>query len=218
MKTSKITIFIVDDHPLMRQALKTSILTEDDMEVVGTAVDGVKAIEAIPDLQPNIVIMDLMMPNMGGLAAIMRLSQICPDVNILALSSLEKEDAIFKAVQMGARGYLTKDVQHEELINAIRTVSAGKSYLPDRITEKLMRGVRQNLAEEEPIQAVDSLTKREMEVLTLLGKGYSNVKIANYMVIAESTVRVHLHQIMKKMDFENRRDVVLFAARRELEK
>ena len=218
MKSSKISIFIVDDHPLIRQALKASILTEADMEVVGTAVDGEDAIEAIPAIQPDIAIMDLMMPNMDGMEAIRILTKICPDVAILTLSSLEKEESIFEAVQAGARGYLTKDAQHEELVDAIRKVAAGKSYVPNKIMEKLMRGVRQNLVIEQPAVAVDTLTKREREVLTLLGKGYSNRKISSDMVISASTVRVHIHQIMKKMKFENRREAVVFAAKKEFEK
>ena len=155
---------------------------------------------------------------MDGLAAIMKLTQTCPEVRILALSSLDKEEAIFKAVQAGAGGYLTKDVQHDELIDAIRLVSAGSSYFPDNIMEKLMDGMRQRPAKEEPAKPIETLTKREKEVFILLGKGYSNTKIGESMVITESTVRVHLHQIMKKMAFENRREVIVFAARQELGK
>jgi two-component system response regulator NreC len=215
MNTSpKIKIFIVDDHPLMQQALKTSILTEEDMEVVGTAADGAEAIDLIPTLQPQLIIMDLMMPNMDGLTATRSLTQRCPEIPILVLSSLEKEESIFKAVHAGARGYLTKDVQHEELINAIRSVSAGQSYLPAKIMTGLMVGVRQNLATES--NAFASLTKREKEMLALLGEGYSNQRICEIMVISESTVRVYLHQIMKKMNFENRREAIVFAVKEGL--
>lgn len=214
MNTSKkISVFIVDDHPLMRKALKASILTESDMEVVGVAADGEAAIAVIPALQPSIVLMDLMMPNMDGFVAINSLVRIFQDMHILVLSSLEDEEAVFKAVQAGARGYLTKDVQHDELIEAIRTVSAGKSYLPAGITEKLMSGMRQSLLKEEEANAADLLTRREREVLGLLAKGYSNVKISETLVITASTVRVHLHQIMKKMGFKDRREAIVFATR-----
>ncbi len=218
MNTSKISVFITDDHPLIRQALKVSIQIEEDMEIVGTAVDGAEAIKMVPTLQPNIVIMDLMMPNVDGLTAIKSLCKICPDVPILALSSLEDEEAIFKAVQAGASGYLTKNVQHDELIDAIRIVTAKRHYLPDKIMKKMMAGMRQNLVDEKLDKSIDSLTKREKEILSLLGKGYSNIKISEVLVIAASTVRVHIHQIMKKMNFENRSETVLFAKHKELEK
>lgn len=213
MKTSqKIKIFIVDDHPLIRQALEMSILTEEDMDVVGTAADGAEAIELIPAIQPNIVIMDLMMPKIDGIEAITVLSKLCPEIHILALSSLEKEIAVFSAVQAGAQGYLTKNAQHEELIEAIRVLKAGKSYLPPEIMGKLMDGMREDMLN---TKLVLSLTKRETEMLTLMGKGYSNAKISKQMMIAESTVRVYLHQIMKKMGFENRREAVVFAVKVE---
>ncbi|OQX63426.1 MAG: hypothetical protein B5M51_05090 [Anaerolinea sp. 4484_236] len=133
---SKISVFIADDHPLIRQALKLSILTEDDMEVVGEAVDGLEAIKLVPDLNPDIVIMDLMMPNMDGYAATRNLHKHCPRVYILVLSSLNKEEAVFKAVQAGARGYLTKNTQHDELVSAIRIICEGKSYFPSKIRER----------------------------------------------------------------------------------
>ena len=215
MSSSKIKIFIVDDHPLMRQALKTSILTEVDMEVVGTGADGVEAVEKIPLLKPDIAIMDLMMPNMGGFAAIRSLSQSCPEIPVLALSSLEREESIFEAVQAGARGYLTKDVEHDELVSAIRTVSKGKSYLPTYILDKLMGGVRQDLVKDKPF---DRLTKREKEVLALMGEGCSNKEISAKLVITEATVRVHFHQVMRKMGFENRREAVVFAVKDGMEK
>jgi len=213
MKTSqKIKIFIVDDHPLIRQALEMSILTEEDMDVVGTAADGAEAIELIPAIQPNIVIMDLMMPKIDGIEAITVLSKLCPEIHILALSSLEKEKAVFSAVQAGAQGYLTKNAQHEELIEAIRVLKAGKSYLPPEIMGKLMDGMREDMLN---TKLLLSLTKRETEMLTLMGKGYSNAKISKQMIIAESTVRVYLHQIIKKMGFENRREAVVFAVKVE---
>ena len=218
MNTSKISIFIVDDHPLMRQALTVSIQTEEDMEIVGMAVDGAEAIEMIPAVQPNVVIMDLMMPNVDGITAILNLSQTYPEARILVLSSLDKEETIFKTVQAGALGYVTKDVQHNELIDAIRVVSMGKSYLPEKIMKKLMGGVRQSLVKEKSVNPIDVLTKREIETLTLMGKGYSNSKIAECMFIAEATVRVHTHQIMKKMNFENRREAAVFASQQELKK
>ena len=212
MSTSKIKIFIVDDHPLMRQALKASIQTEADMAVVGMATDGVEAIASVPVSMPDIVMMDLMMPNMSGFEAIRVLSKIYPAGAILALSSLEDEESIFEAVQAGVRGYITKDAEHETLLEAIRSMSRGKPYLPFEIMEKLMGGVRQSAVKEKlPDTNFTSLTKREKEMLTLLGKGYSNAKISVDMEISASTVRVYLHQVMKKMGFEDRGEAVRFA-------
>ena len=212
MSSSKISVFIVDDHPLIRQALEASILAESDMEVVGMAVDGAEAIEAIPILLPNVVIMGLMLPKIGGLAAMELLRESCPSVAILAFSSIDKDETVFKAVQMGARGYVTKDVPDDELIRTIRLLSRGRSCLPSEITEKLIDGVRQNFAKEEMSELGESLTRRERELLVLLGEGYSNYMIGESMEIAEGTVRVHLYRIMQKMSFENRHDAVFFAA------
>ena len=195
----------------MRQALRISIQTEEGMDVVGEAADGGEAIGTIPPLLPDIVIMDLVMPNMDGFVAIQKLHKRCPTVPILVLSSLEKEESIFDAVQAGARGYLTKDVQHDELVDAIRVVSGGKFYLPDDIMGKLMDGVRQNLNKEELDNLETRLTRREREILHLLGENYTNAMISQEFVLAASTVRVHIHQIMKKMAFENRHDAVIFA-------
>ena len=218
MKTSqKIKIFIVDDHPLIRQALQTSILTEEDMEVIGTAANGTEAIEVIPTISPDLVLMDLMMPNMDGFEAIQVISKLCPEMPILALSSLTDEKNIFRAVQIGARGYLTKDVEHGKMVTAIRAVSAGNYFLPSGILEKVMQGLRQSLAKKKNSPGIDSLTKREKEILQLLGEGYSNKKISAILVLAEPTVRVHLRNIMIKINFENRRELVILASQRATE-
>jgi len=211
MTASKISVFIVDDYPLMRQALRETIRASRDMEIAGEAEDGTEAMKRIPSLALDVVVMGLGMPNMAGIQAIKSLSLCCPTLPVLAFSNYENEDILFRAVQAGARGFLPKVAQKEEILKAIRTMSKGESYLASKLVEKLMKGIRKNSAIPTPKNGFERLTKRERDVLRLLAKGYSNKQIGEALVISESTVRVHFHSIMRKMRFASRREAVVYA-------
>jgi len=210
----KIGVFIVDDHPLMRNVLEAAVESVSDMCVVGQAENGLDALALIPQVQPDVIIMDLMMPKMNGLQAIEALKKINAQYPVLALSSTTEEEKILRAVKLGARGYLSKSAHWEELIKAIRTIADGEVHLPPKIAGKLLRSMRKS--EEERLH-LKSLTKRQTEVLHCLGRGLSNQEITEELHITKATLRVHIHNMMKTLGFENRRELIVYAVRQTMD-
>lgn len=202
---------IVDDHPLMRQMLRFTLETEADMCVIGQAADGREALQVIAACQPDVVILDLLMPQMGGLETMTRLSTCPPVPKILIVSSLEDEAVILQALRAGVSGYLTKAAERSEIVAAVRAVHSGDVYLPSAITAKVMRAIRKSPAA--PPRECEPLTQREQAVLELAGQGQSNQSIAEALHITPATVRVHLMYIIGKLGFENRHQLVAYAAR-----
>jgi NarL family two-component system response regulator LiaR len=213
----KIRIFIVDDHPLMRQALEMAILTQDDMEIAGQAANGLLALRMLPQIQPDVVLIDLLMPKMDGLEAIPHILAAHPQARIVVVTGVEEEDQILQAVQAGVAGYLTKSAERDEIVAAIRAVVAGNSYFPSHITAKLLHTVRQGAIQPEKPEPTEPLTPREADVLALLGEGLSNQQIAEALHLAPSTVRFHMHRLMGKLGFENRSEAVAYAVKRRME-
>ena len=209
-----IRIFIVDDHPLMRTALKMTIEAAADMCSAGEAANGAEALQLIPTAKPDVVLMDLMMPEMSGLEAIRALIQSQPGIRILVLSSLEKKAEILSAIQSGAMGYVTKNAQRDELLQAIRTVNAGAAHLSPKIAAQIlstMKGVQPGEGKLPEIEA--ALTRRQKNVLDLMGQGYSNSQIAEVLHIAEATLRVHISNMMAILEFEHLRELVVYAVK-----
>ncbi len=209
--TRNIRVMVVDDHPLMRRALVAAVETEFDLTVVGTATDGYEAQVLARELQPDVILMDLLMPGCGGIEAIEVILTWSPEVKILVVTSLEEDAEIIRAIQAGAVGYLTKATDTEELLNAIRLVYRGGSYLPDRIAARLMASVRNGIDDETPEAKTEDLTQREKEILKLLGQGYTNAQIGETLHISRSTVNVHLHNITNKLCLANRRELIAYA-------
>lgn len=209
----KIRILLVDDHPLMREALRAAIEDEEDMEVISEASNGQQAVEQAHTLQPDVIVMDLFMPGMDGMRAIATIHEQHPDLHILALTSSADETKIVEAVQSGALGYLLKDARRSEIIEAIREVSQGQSYLPPQLARKLLNGLRQQpKAGHLPEQsALETLTPRELEVLKAIGGGASNREIAARLFLSEGTVRTHVHHILSKLELSNRNQAILYA-------
>lgn len=207
---TNIRVFIADDHPLMRNALEAAVDSAPDMEVIGQAVNGVDALALIPKVKPDVIIMDLVMPEMDGWQAIEALQEQDTQYPVLALSSVSAEDKILRAVKLGARGFLSKNVHWDELIGAVRAVASGEAYLPPKITGKLMQSMHQNEKQKIPF---DSLTKRQKDVMRCLGQGLSNQEIADELHISTATLRVHIHHMMNTLGFENHRELIVYAAR-----
>jgi two-component system, NarL family, response regulator LiaR len=203
-----IRILIVEDQRIVREGIIA--LLEDDAEVaiVGEAADGQQAVALYQQLQPDVVLMDLQMPVMDGPAATSHIRALDPAARILVLTTYATDEFIFKALRAGARGYLLKDASSEELLAAIRTVYAGQTQLAPAVAARLVAGV--GGAGPEP------LTPREIEVLVLMGRGYSNSEIADALAIALRTVKVHVQNIMGKLDATNRTEAVSIAVRRGL--
>jgi DNA-binding NarL/FixJ family response regulator len=209
-----IRVLIVDDHPLMRNALEAAISAASDMEVVAQAKDGLDALPLVATSKPDVIIMDMIMPIMDGLETIAELSKENADIRILVLSSAADEDKIVKAMQLGALGYITKDTHRDDLIKAIRSVAMGETFLPPKIAAGLINKIHQSKeygAEKQP--SVEILTPREKEVLTLIGQGHSNREIAEVLHLADATVRAHLFHMREKLGFDHRRELVVYAVK-----
>lgn len=209
---NRIRIFVVDDHPLMREALCMAIEDETDMQVIGEASNGEDAVKQWRTLKPDVTVMDLFMPRQGGLEAIAEIKRSEPNARILALTSSTDEAMVLAAVQAGVLGYLMKDSQREELLQAIREVSHGNTFLPPAIALKLANSVREQ-QKEKPAPPVEPLTEREQEVLGLIGQGASNKEIAQRLNVSEGTVRTHVHNLLGKLGLTNRNQAILYAIR-----
>lgn len=209
----KIKVLIVDDHPMMREALQTALGEEDDMQVVGEASNGADALRAFDDLTPDVVVMDLLMPGMGGLEAIAALYAANPQVRVLVSTSLEDEQKIVAAIQAGALGYFPKTAPRAFLLDAIRQVANGIPYLPAEIAQKLFKGIRE-LKSAPDGQTEELLTVRQEQILALLGEGRSDKEIGQALHLEESTVRSHVHHILQRLGLENRTQAVLYANRK----
>jgi len=211
---NKIKILIVDDHPMMREALITALADETDLQVVGEANNGLEALDLVPQLNPDLVLMDMLMPDMNGLETIARLQEIRPQIKIMVVSSLEDEEKILAAIQAGALGYFPKTAPRSYLLEGIRKVADGVPYLPAGIAMKLFKGLREMKQPLSGRSAVDEpLTSRQGELLVLIGEGRSDKEIGEILHLSESTVRAHIHQIRQRLGLESRAQVVAYANR-----
>jgi NarL family two-component system response regulator LiaR len=205
-----IRVLIVDDHAVVREGLRSLISYEPGMSVVGEAEDGIKAMFKAREQQPDVVLLDLVMPRQDGLETINQLQEELPNARILVLTSYGEDDKVFAAIKSGALGYLLKDSAPDELLKAIREVNQGQSSLHPTIARKLVREMSQpsNL----PL-AEDPLTPREVDVLKLVAKGLGNQEIGEELVISVQTVRTHVSNILSKLHVANRTKAALFALR-----
>lgn len=214
MPSKLIRLLIVDDHAIVRRGVKALLAQIEDMAVIGEASDGAEAIAQAAALQPDVILMDLMLPNVGGIEAIRQISARHPAIAILALTSFASDDKVFPAIKAGALGYMLKNADLEELVTAIRQVHRGEPSLHPNIARKVLRELRQPQAER--ILLPEPLTARELEVLQLLAKGLSNQEIADQLVVAEPTVRTHVSRILDKLHLVNRVQATLYAMREGL--
>lgn len=207
-----IRILIVDDHPIVREGLAAVLDAQEDMEVAGEATDGEAAVTKFSDLKPDIVLMDLAMPGTDGVEAIRRIRAIEQDARVVVLTAYDTDDRIFQAVQAGARGYLLKGAPRDEIFRAIREVHNGGSLLEPAIAGKLLSRVGDILRG----GAVEQLTPRELDILTLMARGLRNKEIANQLYITERTVKFHANAIYRKLDVSSRTEAVSKALRHGL--
>jgi len=205
-----IRLLIIDDHPMMREALMTALAEEKDMEVIGEAANGFEGIKQAAERKPDVILMDLLMPGMDGLEAIARLIELDPDTKILVVTSLEDQDKVLAAVQAGALGYFPKTAPRTYLLEAIRKVADGIPYLPAGIAVKLFKGIR-NLKGTAKSSSDETLTPRQAEILALMGEGRSDPEIGKMLYLEETTVRSHVHRIIQRLGVENRAQAVAYA-------
>ena len=213
--TEKIKVLIVDDHQVVRQGLRTFLELQEDVLVVGEAGDGQAAVEMTRQLNPNVVLMDLVMPHLDGISATRQVKALGLDVKVIALTSFTEDDKVFPAIQAGASSYLLKDVSPDELVEAIRAVHRGEARLHPDIARKLMEQVaHQSAPSREP--HVDDLTEREREVIRLVAQGRSNQEIARELFISEKTVKTHVSNILGKLQLEDRTQLAIYAIKKGL--
>jgi NarL family two-component system response regulator LiaR len=209
-----IKILIIDDHPMMREALITALEDESGMHVIGEGNNGIEALKLADELGPDVILMDLLMPGMDGLEAIAKLQESHPQIKIMVVSSLEDEEKILAAVQAGALGYFPKTAPRSYLLEAINKVADGVPYLPAGIAAKLFKGIREMRTSLPGRSAVDEpLTMRQGEVLALLGEGRSDQEIGEILHLTEATVRSHVHRIIQRLGVDNRAQAVAYANR-----
>ncbi|MEA2218989.1 MAG: hypothetical protein QOJ35_1615 [Solirubrobacteraceae bacterium] len=208
-----IRVLVVDDHAVVRQGLRTFLELQDDIEVVGEAADGEQALAAVVTLEPDVVLMDLVMPQLDGVTAIERLRERSPATRVIVLTSFLDEDKVLPAVRAGAAGYLLKDVQPAELVRAIRMVDRGEALLHPAVAARVMRELAGDGARAERHEL---LTARELEVLGLLARGRANKAIAFELGVAEKTVKAHVGNILGKLGLSDRTQAALYAVREGL--
>lgn len=208
--TTPIRLLLADDHVIVHKGIRALLATEPDMEVVGEAENGTQAVEAVERLSPDLVLMDLVMPEMDGIEAIRLIRAKRPETRILVLTSFETDEKVFPAIKAGALGYLLKDSEPEDLVRAIRQVAGGESSLHPAIARRVLRELTQT--SERPAKG-EELTEREVAVLQLVARGLSNQEIAARLVISEATVRTHVSSILAKLHLASRTQAALYALR-----
>lgn len=202
-----IRILLADDHAVVRQGLKMFLSLDDELEIVGEAQDGAEAVKLAHELQPDVVLMDLLMPVMDGITAIGKIRKELPDIEVIALTSVLEDASVVGAVRAGAIGYLLKNTESDQLRRAIKAASQGQVQLSPEAAARLMREMRQPEATPEP------LTDREIEVLGLLARGRANKEIARDLQIGEKTVKTHVSNILGKLGVQSRTQAALHAVR-----
>ena len=212
-RTQRIRILIVDDHAIVREGLRALIETEPQMELLAEAADGVEAVQKARELRPDVILLDLMMPRMNGIAAINEIKQENPKARILVLTSFAEDELVFPAIKAGALGYLLKDSAPQELLKAIRNVYRGEASLHPTVARKLI-GELHHPPSLPPTP--EPLTEREVQVLNLVAQGLSNQEIAQVLNVSERTVRTHVSNILSKLHLANRTQAALFALREGL--
>jgi two-component system, NarL family, response regulator LiaR len=203
-----IRILVVDDHPIVQRGLTSVLVPRNGFQVVGEAGDGEEAVIKARMLRPDVILMDMIMPRMGGLEAIRLIRAENPDAHILVLTSFDEDNRVSAAVKAGALGYLRKDSSPDDLFAAIRKTATGATYLPPEIVQKLIRDLQHPAAAPQP---GNELTERELDVLAAISKGMSNQEIAEKLYISTATVRTHVRNLLSKLGVANRTQAALYA-------
>ena len=210
-----INVLIVDDHQVVRQGLRTFLELQEDIFVIGEAEDGKQAMEMVHLLQPDVVLMDLVMPQMDGITATEQIHALNLPIKVIALTSFSEDDKVFPAIQAGAASYLLKDVSPDDLVDAIRAAHHGEARLHPEIARKLMQQVLQMRTSAQE-SSLDELTLREREVIRLVALGRNNREIAQELFISEKTVKTHIGHLLGKLNLEHRTQLAIYAIKNKL--
>lgn len=211
-ESGPIRVMIVDDHAVVRGGLGAFLLAFDDLELVGEASSGEEAVQMCPRVRPDVVLMDLVMPGMDGAAATKAIRQVCPQVQVIALTSFKEEELVQGALKSGAIGYLLKNISAEELAGAIRAAKAGRPTLAPEAAQALIHTATR------PAAPGHDLTEREREVLALMVEGLNNAEIADRLVVSRSTIKFHVSSVLSKLGVSSRTEAVALALQQHLVK
>ncbi len=205
-----IRVLIVDDHPIVRNGLIRVLEIEDDIEIAGEAEDGESGIKLLEQMKPDVVLMDLVMPGMGGVETIRIMKKLMPDIRIVVLTSYHEDAMVIPAVKAGALSYLLKSSSTEDLLDALRMAIKSEARLHPRVLKKLM----QDVSGKGP--SFDTLTPRELEILKLIAKGMGNRAISEKLFVSEKTVKTHVSNILSKLDLSDRTQVAIYALQQRI--
>lgn len=211
-----IRLILADDHQLVREGLTRLLCIEKDIQVVGVASDGEEAVALVERLRPNVALVDVRMPGLGGIGAARQIAAKWPEVGVILLTMHDEDEFVFDGVAAGARAYLLKDCSHQELVGTIRQVAKGGAYLPPAQLRKVLAQF-QHLHQRQPAvpqSDCDVLSRREIDVLGWVVRGYSNKQIARELCIDETTVKTHLHRIFEKLNVRDRTQAAIMALQR----
>ncbi|MEU0653339.1 response regulator [Streptomyces albogriseolus] len=208
-----IRVLIADDQQMVRQGFTVLLNTQPDIDVVGQAVNGIEAVGQVGELAPDVVLMDIRMPELGGIEATARITAVHPEVKVLVLTTFDLDEYVYEALRAGASGFLLKDASAEQLAEAVRVVAAGDALLAPGVTRRLIAEFsRLDPRPRTPLRRrVGDLTERETEVLSLIAQGLSNAEIAVRLVVAEQTVKTHVGRILVKLGLRDRTQAAVFA-------
>ena len=209
-----IRVLLVDDQTLVRQGVRSLLEVADDIEVIAEADDGMAALVALDDAEPDVVLLDLRMPRHDGLWTLRAMRERGIDVPVLVLTTFDDDELVLAALRAGARGYLLKDVTLEQLTTAVRTLAADGTLVQPSITDKLLRAIHSGQAGDDQSAVVQELTDRELQILRLMAEGYTNRDIADALFLAEGTVKNHVSSVLLKLDTTDRTKAVLRALHR----
>lgn len=206
-----IRVLVVDDQALVRTGFRMILEAEPGFEVVGEAADGLEAVEAADRLKPDVVLMDVRMPNLDGIAAARRIVESGVGAKVVMLTTFDMDEYVYEALHAGASGFLLKDVPPERLLAGIRGVASGEALLAPSVTRRLIETYVRRQPAKAPPQTIQELTSREREVLELIARGLSNAEIAGTLVVSETTVKTHVAHVLDKLDLRDRVQAVVFA-------
>ena len=210
MSEATIRVVIADDQALMRTGFRMILDAQDDIEVVGEAIDGADAIRRFQELSPDVVVMDVRMPTMDGIEATRRLSALGRPARVLILTTFDLDEYVYEALRAGASGFLLKDRPPEELVAAVRVIASGEALLAPSVTRRLIEEFARRAPAVKPTE-LDELTEREREVLVLMARGLSNAEIAKALFVAETTVKTHVGRVLHKLRLRDRAQAVVLA-------
>lgn len=212
----KIRVLIADDHAIVREGIRMILALHDDIEVVGEAANGQEAIERVNELTPDIVLMDIAMPGLGGLEAMLEIRQLKPETRVLVLTQYDNTEYIYRFLKSGAAGYVLKKAAGNDLVAAIRAVYQGKSFVDPSIADKVIKGFLERPDVKEDEIVYESLSDREKQVLKLIAEGYTAQQIADILHLSIKTIMTHRTNLMDKLGFHNRAELIKYAIRKGL--